>query len=173
LNELVVIIKDQQALDSLKPLENYILSEANVKKLTLKSETTGFVKTRAEPDHKRLGIRLRKDKPKVDRAIQNLTEAQIQQFEKEGKITLEGHELTLEDIRIIHEYGGEDKVTQHTIFISYTLHTRLYYRTKNNDIFMSLSPLLSSPLLSSPLPTHLILSHLISSHLISVYFSSS
>jgi isoleucyl-tRNA synthetase len=107
LNELVVIIKDQKALDSLKPLENYILSEANVKKLTLKSDTTGFVKTRAEPDHKRLGTRLRKDKPKVDHAIQSLTEAQLLQFERDGKMTLEGHELTLEDVRIVHVYGGD------------------------------------------------------------------
>ena len=54
----VLFLQDQQVLDDVKSLSNYILDELNVKKLTLSTKKQDYgVMLRAEPDHKTLGFR--------------------------------------------------------------------------------------------------------------------
>ena len=50
--------QDQQVLDDVQSLSDYILDELNVKKLTLSTKKQDYgVMLRAEPDHKTLGFR--------------------------------------------------------------------------------------------------------------------
>lgn len=52
-SEIIVIHKDEQTLEEIKSLQDFILSELNVRKLTLSSEKEKYgVTLRAEPDHK-------------------------------------------------------------------------------------------------------------------------
>lgn len=52
-SEIIVIHKDKKCLDAIKSLEDFILSELNVRKLTLSSDKEKYgVTLRAEPDHK-------------------------------------------------------------------------------------------------------------------------
>lgn len=52
-SEIIVIHKDQKCLEAIKSLEDFILSELNVRKLTLSSDKEKYgVTLRAEPDHK-------------------------------------------------------------------------------------------------------------------------
>lgn len=52
-SEIIVIHKDENTLKEIKSLEGFILSELNVRKLTLSSEKEKYgVSLRAEPDHK-------------------------------------------------------------------------------------------------------------------------
>jgi len=52
-SEIIVIHKDKQTLEEINSLQDFILSELNVRKLTLSSEKEKYgVTLRAEPDHK-------------------------------------------------------------------------------------------------------------------------
>lgn len=52
-SEIIVIHKDSQILEAIKTLQDFILSELNVRKLTLSSDKEKYgVTLRAEPDHK-------------------------------------------------------------------------------------------------------------------------
>jgi isoleucyl-tRNA synthetase len=101
LPEVVVIHRDPSCRDDLKQLESYILEELNVKQLTLAMEDSQYgVKLQAEPDNERLGKRLKGDFKRVAPAIKALSNEQLVTFQTEGKIEVEGHELTTEDIKI-------------------------------------------------------------------------
>jgi isoleucyl-tRNA synthetase len=101
LPEVVVIHRDPSRQEQLKQLESYILEELNVKKLTLASEDSKYgVHLQGEPDNERLGKRLKGDFKKVAPAIKALTSEQLTMFQESGEITMEGHTLSLEDIKV-------------------------------------------------------------------------
>lgn len=59
---------------------------------------------RAEPDHKVLGARLKGAFKSVLNAIKELTDEQLVQFQQTGSIEVAGHQLGVEDLRIIHTF---------------------------------------------------------------------
>ena len=72
-----------------------------MKQLTLATEDSKYgVKLQAEPDNERLGKRLKENFKRVAPAVKALTSEQLVAFQKEGKIEVEGHELTAEDIKV-------------------------------------------------------------------------
>ena len=101
LPEIVVIHRDPSCQEQLKQLESYILEELNIKKLTLASEDSKYgVHLQGEPDNERLGKRLKGDFKKVAPAIKALTSEQLTTFQESGEIMVEGHTLSLEDIKV-------------------------------------------------------------------------
>ncbi|XP_044735427.1 isoleucine--tRNA ligase, cytoplasmic [Chrysoperla carnea] len=107
LPELVVIHRSTEFLNDIKSLEPYILSELNVKKLTLSSDKEKYgIKLRAEPDHKTLGLRLKLHFKAVTQAIKELTDTQVEEFIKNKSMDITGHKVDLEEIRIILETSG-------------------------------------------------------------------
>ena len=74
-----------------------------MKQLTLATEDSKYgVKLQAEPDNERLGKRLKENFKRVAPAVKALTSEQLVAFQEEGKIEVEGHELTAEDIKVVH-----------------------------------------------------------------------
>ena len=72
-----------------------------MKQLTLATEDSKYgVKLQAEPDNERLGKRLKGDFKKVAPAVKALSNEQLVTFQAEGKVEVEGHELTAEDIKV-------------------------------------------------------------------------
>jgi isoleucyl-tRNA synthetase len=70
-------------------------------KLTLASEDSKYgVHLQGEPDNERLGKWLKGDFKKVAPAIKALTSEQLTTFQESGEITVEGHTLSLEDIKV-------------------------------------------------------------------------
>jgi isoleucyl-tRNA synthetase len=65
-----------------------------------------FVSVKAEPDFMALGPRLQKDMKKVVKAVTSLSEADIKKFVKEGKVTLEGYEITKDEIKLVKSFKG-------------------------------------------------------------------
>ena len=101
LPEVVVIHRDPSRQEQLKQLESYTLEELNVKKLTLASEDSKYgVHLQGEPDNERLGKRFKGDFKKMAPAIKALTSEQLTAFQESGEITVEGHALGLEDIKV-------------------------------------------------------------------------
>lgn len=63
---MVVINRDGQFLDDLVSLQTYILSELNVRKMTVSQDKAKYgVHLKAEPNFRLLGARLKSDQKKV------------------------------------------------------------------------------------------------------------
>lgn len=104
LRELLVFHQDPKFLESLRPLEGFILSELNIKSVVYRSDMSNSVSLRAAPDFKRLGKSLRGDLKKVSDALGKLTTTELSAFEATGQMTVEGHVLTSDDVRVVREY---------------------------------------------------------------------
>lgn len=101
LKTLVVIHPDQQYLDDIKSLQNYILEELNVRDLVLSSDEEKYnVQYTATADFSVLGKKLKKDAVKVKKALPNLKSQEIKDYIKNGEITIEGIKLEGEDLLV-------------------------------------------------------------------------
>ena len=108
LPEVVVIHKDQECLDDIRSLEKFILEELNVRSVTLSSDKASYgVTLRAEPDHKTLGFRLKGDFKPVMAEIKQLSDAKLTSFIEGEKLSLRGHDISMEDLRIMYSFTGE------------------------------------------------------------------
>ena len=97
LPELVLIHKDQECLDDVATLQEYVLEELNVKKLTLSSDKKAYgVVLRAVPEFKALGARLKDALKPVMAEVKKLDDAKLELFLKEGKI----------EVRVLRIRGG-------------------------------------------------------------------
>ncbi len=69
------------------------------------------VRLRAEPDHKTLGFRLKGAFKAVMASIKQLGDEALTAFQKSGSITVDGHDLGPDDIRLIYTFDGQSKDT--------------------------------------------------------------
>ncbi|KAH6928612.1 hypothetical protein HPB50_017382 [Hyalomma asiaticum] len=107
LREVVVIHKDQQYLDDVASLKQYILEELNIRHLTVTGEKEKYgVLMKAEPDIKALGLRLRGESKAVSQEIRALKDATIQAYLKGEMPTICGHQLEAGDIRVQYSFSG-------------------------------------------------------------------
>jgi len=112
LKEIVVIHKDPVVLRDILSLQNYIQEELNVRTVTVTSDKHKYgVMLRAEPDHKVLGARLKGAFKSVLAAIKDLTDDQLMVFQQQGSIEVVGHQLGMEDLRLIYTF---DKASEDT-----------------------------------------------------------
>ena len=101
LKTLVVLHQDQEFLDDVRTLEGYVTEELNVRDLVLTSEESKFgVEYGVQPDVKSLGMKFKKDATKIKTALPKLSPAEIHAFLESGSITVEGHQLSAEDLRV-------------------------------------------------------------------------
>uniref|UniRef100_A0A336LLA8 Isoleucine--tRNA ligase, cytoplasmic n=1 Tax=Culicoides sonorensis TaxID=179676 RepID=A0A336LLA8_CULSO len=113
LHELIVIQQSKEYLDDIKSLEQFILSELNVRKITFSSEKEKYgVKLKADIDYRALGARLKNDLKTVKNLVQNMTDSDIQSHLKKGYFDLAGHKIELEHVRIIYQLGSESHKDQ-------------------------------------------------------------
>ena len=98
----MVIHRDPSYHDDLSPLRDYILDQLNVKELILATEDSKYgVQLKGDPDNERLGKRLKGDFKKVAPAIKALTSKALTELQATGEVTVEGHVLTMEDIKVV------------------------------------------------------------------------
>ncbi|OPJ76325.1 isoleucine--tRNA ligase, cytoplasmic [Patagioenas fasciata monilis] len=119
LKEVVVIHQDPEALENVRSLEKYILEELNVRQVTLSANKDKYgVRLRAEPDHMVLGKRLKGAFKLVMAAIKELKSEQLEEFQETGTIVVEGHELHVEDLRLMYTFdqvaGGSAQYEAHS-----------------------------------------------------------
>ncbi|KAH9825958.1 isoleucine--tRNA ligase, cytoplasmic-like [Teratosphaeria destructans] len=105
LKTLVVLHKDPQFLDDVRTLESYITEELNVRDLVLTSDDAKYgVAYNVLADVKNLGQKFKKDAVKIKNALPKLSKDQISSFLNEKTITIEGHKLEEEDLRVRKEF---------------------------------------------------------------------
>jgi len=109
LKSLVVIHPDPQYLEDVRSLESYINEELNVRDLVLSSDEKKYnVQYSVNADWPVLGKKLKKDMPKVKKALPNLTSEQVQQFVLDKSITVDGIELVEGDLIVKRRLKEDD-----------------------------------------------------------------
>lgn len=102
LQKIMIPILDENHKSDLKNIIPIIKQEVNVKEVQLLNakEASDLIVKAVKPNFKALGPKLGKDLKQVTQELQNLTNTQIQEFESNGNITIQGYVLTLEDVEI-------------------------------------------------------------------------
>jgi isoleucyl-tRNA synthetase len=101
LKTLVVLHQDQEFLDDVRTLERYVTEELNVNDLVLTTDESAYgVEYDVKADVKNLGMKFKKDAAKIKNALPKLSPEQIHNFLEQGAITVEGHQLSAEDLRV-------------------------------------------------------------------------
>lgn len=103
LHKVVVLTSDPQMIESVKHVEELILSEVNVKELVFDSGSSDLVVKRVKPNFRLLGPIFGKDMKKAAAYLTGMSREEIETFEKAGKTEYEGKEITLDSVEIISE----------------------------------------------------------------------
>lgn len=102
LQKVLVPVLDSKTEEQILAVADLIKQEVNVKELQLinAEEASHLIVKQIKPNFKALGPKLGKDMKVVGAEITNLTTEQIAALEKEGKLDVQGYEITLDDVEI-------------------------------------------------------------------------
>ncbi len=102
LQKVMIPVLDSKTEAQIVAVSELIKQEVNVKELVLinSDEASHLIVKQIKPNFKTLGSRLGKDMKTVGAEIQNMTAEQISTLEKEGKIEIQGYEISTEDVEI-------------------------------------------------------------------------
>ena len=101
LRGLTVVSVDEQFCADVTGLQSYALDELNVRSLKIDGNEESYgVSYKATPNFKELGMRLKKDLPKVQAALKALTQAQLADFMSSGVLEIAGHQLNGDDLQV-------------------------------------------------------------------------
>jgi len=107
LSKILIPIIDDKIEDQVKAVKDIILNEVNVKDIEFIKDTTGVVVKKIKPNYKVLGKRLGKLMKAVAQALANMSQEDINKFERQGQWTLDidGQQvnLTIDDVEILTE----------------------------------------------------------------------
>tara|TARA_R110002073_G_scaffold2548_5_gene16722 strand:+ start:1633 stop:4761 length:3129 start_codon:yes stop_codon:yes gene_type:complete len=103
LAELTVIHKDKVLLEEISRLESYLASELNVKSVVYSEDEPAYINLYAKPNSPVLGKRLGKQFKTFKQQIENLTAAQVNEFQGSGSLELSGETFSVEDILVFRE----------------------------------------------------------------------
>lgn len=118
------VVADDHHKEMLERLGSIALEELNVKGLEFMHDETELVTYTARPNMKALGPRLGKQLKVLNPAIRALGHADIAKLLADGKLDVEGHELTPDDF-LIDRNEKEGMVVQSERGITIALDTRL------------------------------------------------
>lgn len=102
LQKVMIPVLDSKTEAQILAVSELIKHEVNVKELVLinADEASHLIVKQIKPNFKTLGSRLGKDMKSVGAAISGLSAEQISMLEKDGKMMIEGYEITTEDVEI-------------------------------------------------------------------------
>lgn len=102
LQKVLIPVLDQKTEKQIAAVSELIKQEVNVKELQLinAEEASHLIVKQIKPNFKTLGSRLGKDMKTVGTEISSMTTEQIADLEKNGKMTVAGHEIGLDDVEI-------------------------------------------------------------------------
>nr|XP_023019169.1 isoleucine--tRNA ligase, cytoplasmic [Leptinotarsa decemlineata] len=125
LPEIIIVHREQQYLDDIHSLQEYILSELNIRKISSTTDKSKFgITLRAEPDHKILGARLKQEFKAVTQGLKSLTDNEINEMVEKGHRVIAGQRIETSEVRLI--------------FKSESLNTDQYEVHSDNDVLILL-----------------------------------
>jgi len=125
LKTMTVINKDKGFIADLKTLQEYVKEEINVMEVVYKDGSDGSgsvtVTLAATLNFKMLGKKLGKDMKTVQSAVPKLTQEELAGFEKDGKMTICGYEITAEEMTLSRGVAKLQDDNLHTVNDSDTM----------------------------------------------------
>jgi len=107
LQKVLIPVLSPTMEQQLQKVEDLIKAEVNVKEISYLTDTEGFIKKKIKPNFVALGKRMGPRMKAVSTGLQNFSQHDIAEFEKEGRYSLrlndETVELTLPDVEITSE----------------------------------------------------------------------
>lgn len=107
LSKIMIPVLDERFRVQLDSVKDLIISEVNVKELEYLSDSSGILVKKVKPNFKSLGPRFGKSMKSIATALSELSQADINTFERSGKLTLnipEGSiDLLLSDVEVLSE----------------------------------------------------------------------
>ncbi|XP_049852253.1 probable isoleucine--tRNA ligase, cytoplasmic [Schistocerca gregaria] len=100
LRKLVVLHADDAYLQDVGSLKSYVLSEASVRELELRNDSTVDVRWSLQLVNDRVGSRLRGDKSRVQAELSAYDNEKILAFQEQKKVCILGHDIFLDDVTI-------------------------------------------------------------------------
>ncbi len=102
LQRVLIPVLDKKTEEQIAAVSELIKQEVNVKEIQLinAEEASHLIVKQIKPNFKTLGSRLGKDMKAVGNEINNLSAEKISSLEREGKIDIQGYEITLNDVEI-------------------------------------------------------------------------
>ncbi|MCS3532369.1 isoleucine--tRNA ligase [Chryseobacterium sp. JUb7] len=102
LQKVLIPVLDSKIEEQISAVSELIKQEVNVKEIQLinAEEAAHLIVKQIKPNFKALGPKLGKDMKTVGGEISNLSTEQISTLEKEGKLDIQGYEITLDDVEI-------------------------------------------------------------------------
>ncbi len=102
LQKVLIPVLDAKTEEQISAVSELIKQEVNVKEIQLinAEEASHLIVKQIKPNFKALGPKLGKDMKAVGGEIANFNGEQISTLEKEGKLNIQGYEITLDDVEI-------------------------------------------------------------------------
>ena len=103
LQKVMIPVLDKKTESQILAVADLIKQEVNVKELQLinAEEASTLIVKQIKPNFKVLGAKLGKDMKTVGAEISAMSSEQIATLEKEGKMRIAGHEITIDDVEIL------------------------------------------------------------------------
>ena len=103
LQKVMIPVLDKKTESQILAVADLIKQEVNVKELQLinAEEASTLIVKQIKPNFKVLGAKLGKDMKTVGAEISAMSSEQIATLEKEGKMNIAGHEITIYDVEIL------------------------------------------------------------------------
>ena len=103
LQKVMIPVLDKKTESQILAVADLIKQEVNVKELQLinAEEASTLIVKQIKPNFKVLGAKLGKDMKVVGAEISAMSSEQIAALEKEGKMNIAGHEITIDDVEIL------------------------------------------------------------------------
>ena len=103
LQKVMFPVLDKKTESQILAVADLIKQEVNVKELQLinAEEASTLIVKQIKPNFKVLGVKLGKDMKVVGAEISAMSSEQIATLEKEGKMSIAGHEITIDDVEIL------------------------------------------------------------------------
>ena len=118
LANLTVVHKDKALLDEISRLESYLSSELNVKNVSYDQNESAYIDFYAKPNSPILGKRFGKAFKEVKQSIENLSATELETYQDQGELVINGETFSGEDILVFREAkAGTDALSDKFISI--------------------------------------------------------
>jgi isoleucyl-tRNA synthetase len=103
LRSITVIHQDQEILDGLKKLEEYIQGELNIKTILYSTDEHKFIRLTSKPNSPILGKKMGKDFGMMRAQIEKISSQDLIRFENGESLTLGSYQLSGDDLLLFRE----------------------------------------------------------------------
>ena len=103
LSSLTIVNRDQQLLDDMQRLDQYIADELNVRQVNYSADEAAYIEQVAKPNFPVLGKRLGKRMKEFQPLIKQLDAQQITQLREQGEIQLADELFNLTEIEVLQQ----------------------------------------------------------------------